>query len=83
MKAPALLFYGEKDPRVPLAEAEQLAKAFDEAGVAYELHVVPDEGHSLGTAMAPEKRRDYVQRIEDFFATHLGGRTSTAPAAGS
>ena len=77
VKMPLLLFYGEKDPRVPVAEAEQLAKAFDEAGVTYDMHVVPEEGHSLGAAMAPEKRRDYVQRIEDFFAIHLGGRTSS------
>lgn len=77
VKMPLLLFYGEKDPRVKVAEAEQLAKAFDEAGVSYDMHVVPDEGHALGAAMAPEKRRDYVQRIEDFFATHLGGHTSS------
>ena len=81
VKVPVLLFYGEKDPRVPVAEAEQLAKAFDEAGVDYDLHVVPDEGHSLGAAMAPEKRRDYVQRIEDFFAVHLGGRSAAATSA--
>jgi dipeptidyl aminopeptidase/acylaminoacyl peptidase len=77
VKMPLLLFYGEKDPRVPVAEAEQLATAFDQAGVSYEMHVVPDEGHSLGASMAPEKRRDYVQRIEDFFALHLGGRASS------
>lgn len=81
VKMPLLLFYGDKDPRVPVAEAEQLAQAFDQAGISYDMHVVPDEGHSLGASMAPAKRHDYVQRIEDFFATHLGGRTSTAGAA--
>ena len=77
IKVPLLLFYGEKDPRVPVSEARQLAEALERNGIAHELHVIPDEGHSLGTTMSPEHRDDYVSRLERFYAEHLGGRSAT------
>lgn len=77
---PLLLFYGEQDPRVPVAEAEQLTAALKRNGIAHELHIIPDEGHSLGTAMSPEHRDLYVAALERFYAAHLGGRTASVAA---
>lgn len=74
VKVPLLLFYGEQDPRVPVSEAKQLAAALDREGVPHEMHILPGEGHSLGSSMSPAHRAHYVSRIEQFFGEHLSGR---------
>jgi dipeptidyl aminopeptidase/acylaminoacyl peptidase len=45
--APLFVIHGANDPRVPLSEAEQIAKALEAKGVECELRVYGDEGHGL------------------------------------
>lgn len=45
--APLLVIHGRNDPRVPLAEAEQIAAALRARGREVELLVFADEGHGL------------------------------------
>jgi dipeptidyl aminopeptidase/acylaminoacyl peptidase len=45
--APLFVIHGANDPRVPLSEAEQIAKALEAKGVECELRVYADEGHGL------------------------------------
>jgi dipeptidyl aminopeptidase/acylaminoacyl peptidase len=71
IKAPLLLFYGGKDPRVHRQEAEQLVEVLARNGLPHELHVFPDEGHNLAYTMTPEHRAVYAERLEAFLAEHL------------
>jgi dipeptidyl aminopeptidase/acylaminoacyl peptidase len=45
--APLFLIHGANDPRVPLAEAEQIHRALVAKGIPCELLVYDDEGHGL------------------------------------
>ena len=47
IRAPLLVIHGANDPRVPLAEAEQLVEALEARGVKTEFLVFADEGHGL------------------------------------
>ncbi|MGB6022436.1 MAG: alpha/beta fold hydrolase [Ornithinimicrobium sp.] len=47
MKAPLFVIHGANDPRVPLSEAHQIARALEDNGVPCELRVYEDEGHGL------------------------------------
>jgi dipeptidyl aminopeptidase/acylaminoacyl peptidase len=47
MRAPLIVIHGANDPRVPLAEAKQIAAALESKGVECELLVFQDEGHGL------------------------------------
>jgi dipeptidyl aminopeptidase/acylaminoacyl peptidase len=76
IKAPLLLMYGGKDPRVHVQEAEQLVEVLERNGLPHELHVFPDEGHNLAYTMTPEHRVVYAERLESFLAEHLGGLRS-------
>ena len=78
IKVPLLIFYGENDPRVTVDEAHQLAAALEEHGIDFEMDIVAGEGHSLGDAMSPQNRVGYLDKMERFFARHLGGRSSAA-----
>jgi dipeptidyl aminopeptidase/acylaminoacyl peptidase len=72
IKAPLLLFYGDKDPRVHVDEAQQLVDVLERNGLPHELYVFPDEGHNLAYTMPPEHRAIYVDRLESFLREHLG-----------
>jgi dipeptidyl aminopeptidase/acylaminoacyl peptidase len=72
IKAPLLLFYGDKDPRVHVDEAQQLVDVLERNGLPHELYVFPDEGHNLAYTMTPEHRAIYVDRLESFLREHLG-----------
>lgn len=45
IKAPLLIFHGKNDSRVPVEEAEQLAKEMESRGQEVEMIIFPDEGH--------------------------------------
>lgn len=45
--APLLIIHGANDPRVPLAEAQQMYEALKSRGSDVELLVFPDEGHGI------------------------------------
>ncbi|GAA0610958.1 S9 family peptidase [Kutzneria viridogrisea] len=47
IRAPLFVVHGANDPRVPVAEAEQLAEAVRRNGIECELRVYADEGHQL------------------------------------
>ena len=77
IKAPLLIGQGKNDPRVKVAESEQIVNAIEKnkGRVTYVLY--PDEGHGFAR---PENRIDFYARAEAFLAESLGGRVE--PLAG-
>jgi dipeptidyl aminopeptidase/acylaminoacyl peptidase len=71
IRSPLLIVQGENDPRVPLAESDQIVAALREHDIPHEYLVLPGEGHGF---FAPETELAVRARIEQFLATHLGGR---------
>ena len=47
IRAPLFVIHGANDPRVPVAEAEQLVASLRRRGVRCELCIYGDEGHGL------------------------------------
>jgi dipeptidyl aminopeptidase/acylaminoacyl peptidase len=68
---PVLVAQGKNDPRVKVAEAEQIVAALEEKGLDHEYLLFEDEGHGLAK---PENRERFYAAAERFLATHLGGR---------
>jgi dipeptidyl aminopeptidase/acylaminoacyl peptidase len=68
---PILIAQGENDPRVKLAESEQIVAAMKERGIDHEYAMYENEGHGL---TKPENRLDFYHRADRFLAKHLGGR---------
>lgn len=64
---PLLVIHGDRDLLIPVSHASRIVEA---AGPAAELWTVPRAGHvgCLGKA-----RGEYVQRVTEFFRTHLKG----------
>ena len=71
IQRPLLVIHGANDPRVRQAEADQIVVAMREAGLPVEYIVAPDEGHGF---RGRENRLAMYARIEQFLASHLGGR---------
>lgn len=44
---PTLILHGDSDPIVPVEEAYRLEKRLKEAGVEYERHIFPGQGHNF------------------------------------
>ena len=63
IKAPLLVIHGRNDPRVPVEESEQIARA-----TRAELLIFDDEGHGVAT-LANQVTAN--RRILDFLAEHL------------
>jgi dipeptidyl aminopeptidase/acylaminoacyl peptidase len=74
---PVLVAQGRNDPRVKVAEAEQIVTALQEKGIDHEYLLFEDEGHGLAR---PENRERFYAAMEAFLATHLGGRRQPDPA---
>jgi dipeptidyl aminopeptidase/acylaminoacyl peptidase len=70
VRAPLFLIHGANDPRVPLSEAEQVAKALCEKGIECDLLVYRDEGHGLAKRA---NRLDAFPKAIAFLARHLAG----------
>lgn len=68
VKTPLLIVHGENDPRVPVGEARQMAKAISARGGVVDTLIFPDEGH--GVAKRPNTMIMY-RRIVDFFKKYL------------
>lgn len=47
IRAPLMSIHGEKDPRVPISETEQVVAALQSRGIPTELIRLPDEGHGI------------------------------------
>ncbi|MGH8774578.1 MAG: prolyl oligopeptidase family serine peptidase [Jiangellaceae bacterium] len=68
---PLLIAQGRNDPRVKVAEAEQIVAALSDKGIDHEYLLFEDEGHGLAK---PENRERFYAAVEPFLAAHLGGR---------
>jgi len=71
---PLLIGQGANDPRVKVAESEQIVSAIEKnrGTVTYVLY--PDEGHGFAR---PENRTDFNARAEAFLGMHLAGRVES------
>lgn len=70
IQRPLLIGHGANDPRVKLAESDQIVGAARANGIAVEYRVYTDEGHGFAR---PPNRMDFYGRMEAFLAQHLGG----------
>jgi dipeptidyl aminopeptidase/acylaminoacyl peptidase len=73
--APLMVLQGANDPRVKIAESDQIVAAMREKDLPVTYIVFPDEGHGFAR---PENRLDAFARIERFLAQQLGGRAEPA-----
>ncbi len=69
--APLIIAQGANDPRVKIAEAQQMVDAMRSRDLEVEYIVYTDEGHGFAR---PENRLDFYGRVEEFLAKYLGGR---------
>jgi dipeptidyl aminopeptidase/acylaminoacyl peptidase len=65
---PLFIAHGANDPRVKLAETEQIVAAMKEKGIDHELMVFEDEGHGF---VKPENRLKFYAAAEEFLKEHL------------
>lgn len=63
LKAPILFIHGANDPRCPVEEVKQMAEELGRMKKPYELHIYPDEGHSI---RKEANRIDMYRRILNF-----------------
>lgn len=63
IQAPLMVIHGANDPRVPLSEAQQVARKLKEQGREVELLVYQDEGHGLGKL---KNRLDAYPKVVEF-----------------
>jgi dipeptidyl aminopeptidase/acylaminoacyl peptidase len=76
-----MVLQGANDPRVKIAESDQIVSAMRERNLPVTYIVFPDEGHGFAR---PENRLDANARIERILAKHLGGRAEpVTPIKGS
>lgn len=68
---PLLIAQGANDPRVKIAESDQIVDAMRAANLPVEYLVFPDEGHGFNR---PENTLFFVGKAEQFLSQHLGGR---------
>lgn len=66
--APLFVAQGAKDPRVNIAESDQIVEAMRERGVEVEYMVKDNEGHGFRNE---ENRFDFYRAMEKFLAKHL------------
>jgi dipeptidyl aminopeptidase/acylaminoacyl peptidase len=77
VRAPLIIAQGANDPRVKIAESDQMVTAMRAQGNAVTYVVYPDEGHGFAR---PDNRLDFYGRVEQFLEQHLGGRAEPAEA---
>ena len=71
ISAPLMVVQGQNDPRVKVAESEQIVVALRERGLPVEYLKAPDEGHGFAR---PVNQMAFIAAMEKFFAKHIGGR---------
>ncbi|BDE06126.1 peptidase S9 [Vulcanimicrobium alpinum] len=72
IRAPLLIGQGANDPRVKIAESDQIVAAMRERKLDVTYIVFDDEGHGFAR---PENAKRFNAAVEAFLARHLGGRT--------
>jgi len=77
LRAPVLLFFGEDDPFIPLAEVERIRQRLHELHKTAEVIVYPGAPHGFfcneRDSYRPEAARDAWERLLRFFGQHLKG----------
>lgn len=68
IRAPLLVLQGERDPRVPLSEFEQIKERLTSLGKTFEYKVYEGEGHGY---RREENRLDSLKRTLEFFIKYL------------
>lgn len=71
IRTPLLIVQGANDPRVTKREADQLAVALHDRGVAVRYLLAGNEGHGF---LNPDNRLALYRAMEQFFGRFLGGR---------
>ena len=71
IKTPLLIIMGKNDPRVKIAESEQIVIALRDRGFPVGYIVAPDEGHGYAR---PVNNMALWAASEAFLAKHVGGR---------
>jgi dipeptidyl aminopeptidase/acylaminoacyl peptidase len=79
IRAPLLIGQGANDPRVKVAESEQIVSSMEKNGLPVTYVLYPDEGHGFAR---PENRTDFMARAEAFLGKCLGGRVEPLPKDG-
>jgi dipeptidyl aminopeptidase/acylaminoacyl peptidase len=80
IKAPVLMAYGARDPRVVLEHGKRMEKALKDNGVPVEFIVKTNEGHGYRKF---ENQVEFAEKVVAFLDRHIGaGATpAVAPAA--
>jgi dipeptidyl aminopeptidase/acylaminoacyl peptidase len=68
IRAPVLLFHGDRDLNVPILQSRMMADRLKDAGKKVELIVYPDLDHSL---VDGEVRADMLRRVDAFFRANF------------
>ncbi|MEO6636696.1 MAG: S9 family peptidase [Ginsengibacter sp.] len=71
IKTPLLIAQGANDPRVNIAESDQMVAALKKRGVDVEYMVKNDEGHGFHNE---NNRIDFYKAMDKFFAKYLSGK---------
>jgi len=69
---PILMLHGTKDRTVPHTQVIEMDKVLKEAGATFERISVEGGGHGVFEGTPHEEREKYRQRLDAFFAKHLG-----------
>jgi dipeptidyl aminopeptidase/acylaminoacyl peptidase len=80
IRAPLLIGQGANDPRVKIAESDQIVAAMRANGQPVTYVVFEDEGHGFAR---PENNQRFNAALEAFLRDHLGGRAEPPGAAES
>ncbi|HEY4441514.1 MAG TPA: S9 family peptidase, partial [Candidatus Elarobacter sp.] len=75
IRAPLLIGQGANDPRVKIAESDQIVAAMRERKLPVTYVVFEDEGHGFAR---PENAQRFNAVVERFLADNLGGRAEPA-----
>jgi dipeptidyl aminopeptidase/acylaminoacyl peptidase len=70
IRAPLFIAQGYNDPRVKVAESDQIVEALKKNGHPVDYMLVMDEGHGFAN---PENRMNFYERVERFLARHILG----------
>jgi dipeptidyl aminopeptidase/acylaminoacyl peptidase len=70
IRAPLMVIHGEKDPRVPIGETDQIVAALHARGVPTEMIRLVDEGHGI---VKLANRLRVWPAVAAFLDRHLGG----------
>ncbi|HET9402101.1 MAG TPA: S9 family peptidase [Candidatus Acidoferrales bacterium] len=68
VKTPALILQGQADPRVPMAQAQEMYHALSERGIPVEFVLYPREPHGF---TEPRHIQDRMRRYLTFFGKYL------------